>query len=333
MAILQRASDPTITEALRQAMQPATFVFLIALLILFGEAPRKKIASFFEDVHWRIWLIPLAIWASYLAIGALSGALYSPTTPPYEFAKIAAYFAIPTIFVILARKFPRFKIYFDGLAVFCLWHPMMVGWIGKEWFGGTQGHYLMMGAGGMYGLLVFGGIRKFNIQARWELSGQDLKWIFAIFAIISIPVWCVGRYFGFIQPGLHPFFLHQQYAILLIALHFLFANGIPEELLFRGVLQSAIRRRLGPLGGHRWGSTLTVLATALLFGSSHLFAVRIITNASGVITNGFPNLPYALMAFLGGIAFGTVFELRKSLLAAVILHALVNTVWVLFFGG
>ena len=80
---------------------------------------------------------------------------------------------------------------------------------------------------------------------------------FAIAAAILIPV---GRAIGFLEPGHLPrrwASLGFQYAVILAA------TALPEEILFRGLIQNSLMQRLG-------AKTSTLLLAALIFGCAHL---------------------------------------------------------------
>src|SRR5439155_226599 len=87
--------------------------------------------------------------------------------------------------------------------------------------------------------------------------------------------------------------------------------ALPEELLFRGFLQTGLERTLRS----RWRG---LALTAVLFGLSHW-------NHPPV-----PNWPYVLLATLAGVFYGLAFQAQRRLLAAAVTHALVDTTWFLF---
>lgn len=93
---------------------------------------------------------------------------------------------------------------------------------------------------------------------------------------------------------------------------------MPEELLFRGVIQNQIHRRVK----HEW---LALAVAAIIFGLSHL-------NNS---TAGYPepNWMYALMATLAGLAYGWTWRRTGKITAAAVVHATVNFIWGLFLSG
>src|SRR5437899_1902005 len=87
------------------------------------------------------------------------------------------------------------------------------------------------------------------------------------------------------------------------------ATALPEEILFRALIQNWLMQKLG-------AKISTMLLAALIFGCAHL-------------NNGpqpLPNWRYMIMATIAGFAYGKVFEKSSSIFASAMLHALVNTI-------
>ena len=79
---------------------------------------------------------------------------------------------------------------------------------------------------------------------------------------------------------------------------------MPEEFLFRGLIQNLLSRRLGvPLG---------LAVGSVIFGLSHL-----------------PDPRYAVLATIAGVAYGWVYLRTGKVTASAITHALVDAVWVI----
>ncbi len=95
----------------------------------------------------------------------------------------------------------------------------------------------------------------------------------------------------------------SQYLIILAA------TALPEEILFRGLIQNCIAQKFGT-------STSTLLISAFIFGCAHL------DNGPGPL----PNWRYMILATIAGIAYGKVFEKSSSIFASAGLHALVDTI-------
>ena len=118
----------------------------------------------------------------------------------------------------------------------------------------------------------------------------------ALFAIVGIPI---GLATGFLEwnPRL------EWIRIIVAPLAIYLATGVPEEFLFRGLIQNALERGLG---------RAALPVAAVIFGFAHL-----------------PDFRYVLLATLAGVAYGWVYVRTRRITAAAITHALVDWIWVL----
>ena len=91
-----------------------------------------------------------------------------------------------------------------------------------------------------------------------------------------------------------------------------FLTALPEEALFRGVAQSWLHRRLGEA---RWANAVAIVTAGTLFGVAHL--------AGGAA--------YVVLATVAGIGYGWIYASTRSIAAAVLAHAGLNTVHFLLF--
>ncbi len=129
---------------------------------------------------------------------------------------------------------------------------------------------------------------------------------FALFTAIAVPL---GLAIDFINYQSRTFDALSFLESFLVILLFI---GIPEELLFRGLLQNFLEQW--------WGKGARALvAASLLFGAAHLD------------NDAPPNFSYALLASIAGIFYGLTFRRAGNLFAPAILHALVDAVWRAFF--
>ncbi len=88
----------------------------------------------------------------------------------------------------------------------------------------------------------------------------------------------------------------------------LWVVALSEEFFFRGLLQ---RWMSDWTGSATWGW----LAASLAFGAAHL------------PFRGFPNWRFAVMATLAGLVYGRAYLAGGGIRAAMVAHALTNTVW------
>jgi membrane protease YdiL (CAAX protease family) len=92
----------------------------------------------------------------------------------------------------------------------------------------------------------------------------------------------------------------------------LFLTALPEEAIFRGVVQTAIWRRLG---GTRSAAIIAIAVAGTLFGAAH---------AAG-------GYGYVVLATAAGIGYGWIYAATGSIGAAILAHAALNTIHFLFF--
>ena len=92
----------------------------------------------------------------------------------------------------------------------------------------------------------------------------------------------------------------------------LWVVALSEEFFFRGMLQSTLAR----LTRSRW---IGLALASLAFGSVHLWFRH------------FPNWRMALLAAVAGVFYGIAYQRAKAIRASMVAHALVVTMWRMFF--
>lgn len=121
------------------------------------------------------------------------------------------------------------------------------------------------------------------------------------YAVVALPI---GLLTGFLfwRPDL------TSTTALLSPLYIYLLVAVPEEFLFRGLIQNLLQRRLG-----EWPA---LAIAAVIFGLAHL-----------------PDVRYALLAALAGVAYGWVYMRTGRITASAITHAGVDWIWVLLLGA
>ncbi len=124
----------------------------------------------------------------------------------------------------------------------------------------------------------------------------------------------LGWAVGFAKVHLRPYEWWQYAAVVLgTFLGMFWVVALREEFFFRGLLQRWLTGWLG-------NEIMALLAASVLFGLMHLnFQHR------------FPNWKMALLATIAGVFYGRAYLTARSVRAAMVTHALVNTVWRAFF--
>ena len=139
-----------------------------------------------------------------------------------------------------------------------------------------------------------------GIGYRWSLTRRDVVTavlVFAAYAAIAIPVGFATHFITWNPRVSMPDVLLRPIIIYLV-------TAVPEEFLFRGLIQNLLARWLGvPLG---------LAIGSVIFGLSHL-----------------PDPRYAVLATIAGVAYGWVYLRTGKVTASAITHALVDAVWVI----
>ena len=251
----------------------------------------------------------VALWAGYAALAR--------RPDPIQFLMLALYGAVPIVLVAGTR---RTRSPFDsltrmGLAIAALWLPVEVGLL--------HGPSLPAGAHGALnatplvaldlGLLLFVLAAPVpGLGFTFAFDRRDLGSAAAalmLFAAVAIPL---GIGIGFIHYHPRPF---QPLTWLARAISVYFLTAIPEELLFRGLIQNLLEKRW-PWGGRRFAS---LALAAAVFGAAHLNNPPI------------PNVRYAVLATLAGLAYGWCWQRTRKVTASALTHGAVDVIWHLIF--
>jgi membrane protease YdiL (CAAX protease family) len=148
-----------------------------------------------------------------------------------------------------------------------------------------------------------------NVSAAFDLSKVEFREAFvnfALFAVIAIPL---ALAIGFIQPTVR---LPSLQSIPAVVATTFFLNALPEEILFRGIIQHVLESALNSRVG-------AAILAALVFGAAHL------NNGPGV-----PNYKYFVMATLAGLFYGRAWRRKTNVFTSALTHTLVNAGWRLF---
>ena len=241
-------------------------------------------------------------------------------------AQAADALSIPLALLVLVYTFapvvtafvqgPRGKpTWLDFVVILMLWLPL-------EFSAGqhlipkpAQGflHSVAYGIAILLGLTIFLGFRglpgmKFNLP-----SARDLAYGVAAFLACAPILIAAGRLLGFIPPLHAP--AHPSAGAIGRTFGIIFAGtALPEEILFRSLIQNWLMQRYG-------FTTWTLLVSAFVFGCAHL-------------DNGpqpLPNWRYLILATIAGIAYGKAFQKSSSVFSSVTCHALVDATKHVFF--
>jgi membrane protease YdiL (CAAX protease family) len=220
---------------------------------------------------------------------------------------VLAYTLAPTVCVLLPQG--------DLTAILLLWLPLEFAAGASLVPKHAQGylHTVAYGVGIVLALwlfVIYRGLKgvKYNLPRR----PQDLLYPVIGFVCLAPVLGVLGLLLGFLPP-MHAPHVAWYKAALRYPIIFC-ATALPEEILFRGLIQNWMMQHFG-------ATNRTLLAAGFVFGCSHL-------------NNGplpLPNWRYMILATIAGVVFGWVFQKSSSILSSVSLHAAVDTVKYAFF--
>ena len=253
--------------------------------------------------------LPLTLLVPYMIY-----ALGTGTFSLHALGKLAAYLLVPVALLLPNRRHHSGQAgWMDFAAMLALGFPISANWLAGIWTWPFELYFFRPLTAVCVGSYSFMVVRNLD-DVGYKLALRKADWIdglanFAAFSLLAIPLGYALRFIHF-RPASVSFagFVGQLLAIYLTI-------AIPEELLFRGILQNSLVRTIqfGPKGVYG------VLIASLIFGASHLHHPPV------------PNWRYGIMASLAGIFYGNAYRTRHRLSAPALTHALVDTAWHFWF--
>jgi len=232
---------------------------------------------------------------------------------PGGFVRLLLYLNLPMMVLLAGERWNLLR-WADGMALLLVWLPLELRLLGPlwPWPPGQSGHFLFGLLGVCLAVFLFVVTRDMKeVGYTFSFRGRDLGLAVFAFALFAPVATGIGLLTGFLHPARHlPSLLPSAGKILGIFL----ASGVPEELLFRGLLQNLVLR---------WTSSpaVSVALASVIFGAAHL-------------NNGpHADARYFLLATLAGVVYGLVYRRSGTLMAPAMTHTLVNSTWALFFRG
>jgi membrane protease YdiL (CAAX protease family) len=280
-------------------------VFLLAcLLALLSAALQRTIQVAFERRPALVFTAPALLSAIFLAAAAQLSTLNLPLA-----GLIVAYTFAPTLCAFLVRRSTP-PVWADFVIILLLWFPLEFS--AGQFFVPKRAqsalHTVVYGVAILLALTLFLMFRRLPaMKYNLPRSGRDLLHLLAGFAASAVILIPAGRAIGFLSPFHMPGKPAGKIALEYLVI--LASTALPEEILFRGLIQNSLMQRLGT-------NTGTLLLAAFIFGCAHL------DNGPGPL----PNWRYMIVATIAGVAYGKVYEKSSSIFASAGLHALVNTI-------
>jgi len=303
--LLQVHPDPTRLAAILLSLA-------LILCAFVGLAQSSLLRYLRQQAVGSVWAaagLPLLLLLPYL--------VYALGTGCFSFlgaGKLLAYILVPTSLLLPDRLHrPAHLGWRDVAAMLALTVPVAANWLKGIWTWPFDLYFfrpLFCVCVGMYAFVVVRNLEGVGYRLFWKRQDVvDGVANFLAFCVFGIPL---GLALNFI----HPHFSSAsfgQFPLQFFGIYFTIA--IPEELLFRGILQNLLCQsiRRGPRGVYG------LLIASVIFGASHLHHAPV------------PNWRYAILATLAGLFYGYTFRNRQRISASALTHALVDTAWHFWF--
>lgn len=293
------------------------FLVLIGLYFAFANQRFVVAARLFAADKRHGALLALTLIIPFLLL-AMPSAAAAPATFLGATAGMLLYLLVPTLATLWRPPDAGSLHPLDILAILALWFPIEFDWLpdlrARLADGVSIPIPLLIGV--VLAFILFLVIRPLpRICYSFRITLADFRRIaqaLAAYSLVGIPLGLATRFLVF---GVAPFDVGTW--ILGWPLGYLF-TALPEELLFRGVIQNQIHDRVK-------NEQVALFLAAVIFGLAHL-------NNS---TSGYPepNWMYALMATLAGLAYGWTWRRTGKITASAAVHASVNFVWSVLLSG
>ena len=279
-------------------------VLLAAVLGFLCTGVQARLRKIFQKRQALIWIAPFLLTGVFGAAALLAGAWSLALC-----GLVLGYTMLPVLCCWLARALPGDRpSLLDLLAILLIWLPLEFAAGARLVPRVAQGylHSVAYGIAILLGLVVFLSFRGFaGLKYNLPRRGSDGWLPLAGFAISAPVLIALGMAVGFIPA---PHWPAQRAGAIVAAVPVIFiGTALPEEILFRSLIQNLLMLRFGT----NWR---TLCVASLIFGCAHL------DNGPQAV----PNWRYAIVATVAGVAYGAVFQRASTVLSSATLHMMVD---------
>jgi len=245
-------------------------------------------------------LVPYAIYA--LGTGAFTS---------YAALKLTVFVLGPALLLGFSRHPGPSLTWSDALAILALWLPLDFRLFRDVWSWpeGGAAYTLNVVLAVDLALLLFVAFRRLDgVGYRFRIERTDLSAYLVNLAICLAFVVPLGLATGFVR--FNPDSGAASFAFSFLAI--LLTIAVPEELLFRGLIQNFLQKTWNHSGR-------ALVVTSVVFGLAH-------------VNNGpQPDWRYVLLATIAGFFYGRSYLQSGRLMAPALVHASIDAIWRGFF--
>ena len=292
----------------------------IVFLLLFGFylacATRPftiQLRKFADSKHHGFMLV-LMLLVPFVLI-RLPSAAASPTVFLRDVGVMLIFLTIPTLATLYRPANAKPLHWLDIVTIVAVWFAIEFGWLPEAdaVLGGGIDIPVPLLIGIDMLLVLFLLIRPLpKIGYTFRINKSNLKHANSALMAYTLTGVPFGLLTGFLVFNMVPFNLNDW--VLAWPLGYIFV-ALPEELLFRGIIQNQLHGRFK----NEWAA---ILIASILFGLAHL------NNG----TTGFPepNWMFAISATIAGLAYGWTWRKTGKITVSALVHATINFVWGIF---
>jgi uncharacterized protein len=285
-------------------------LLLLAILGILSPAVQLGTRARLKSHPALLFAVPVVLTLLFSGLAAASGAFSLPLA-----LLVLLYLFLPALAAFVQGSAIAKPSWLDFAIILLLWLPL-------EFSAGehlvpkpAQGflHSVTYGVAIILALAIFLGFRALPGMKYTVPRARDLAYGAAAFCIVTPILIATGRLLDFIPPFHLP--AHPTAAGISLTFAAIFCGtALPEEILFRSLIQNWLMQR--------YGFTARILfVSAFIFGCAHL-------------DNGpqpLPNWRYMILATIAGVAYGKAFQKSSSVFSSVTCHALVDATKHVFF--
>ena len=301
-------------------------VLLVIFLILINPSLIQLVREQFELKPLYVLLFSSSLYLIFLIYATLLNKITI-----FDILSGFLYCILPLILIWFARNQSMSLKTMDILVLIILWFPINFRLVPQLTLPPVQGIVPLFNIIAVILLIIaFLVIRNLeDIGLVWRLKGDEIRISIQYFIIGLFIIIIIGFITGFFELSKR---LPSTFEMLGMFMSIGFFIALPEELLFRGIIQNFIEKSFQR---HRYNTWIALVISAIIFGLAHG------NDAIGPVIDvnlrsfGIWHCPWAYMivATIAGIFYGLTYIKTRKVTAAALVHLLVNWFWMVLFNG